>query len=1088
VNPTQNCPRCGANPDHPSATALCIECLRSIGEQGWLLAPPAAPHAALRNELLLRQVGDYELLEELARGGMGVVYRARQLSLNRIVAVKMIRAGVLASELDVARFQTEARAAAHLRHPNIIPVYEVDEAEGQHFFSMAYVEGRSLAEVLREGPLPARVAAEWLRVLADAVHHAHGKGVLHRDLKPSNIIIDLASEPHLTDFGLATPVEGGSSLTLTGVLLGTPSYMAPEQTSRRHGPVGVPTDVYALGAILFECLTGRPPFQGETPLDTLQLVREADPVPPRRLNPRLPSDLETICLKCLAKEPVRRYGTASELAADLQRFLRSEPIHARRATAWDHAVKWAWRNPWRCALAASGCVVVLVAASLAFEIAKRRKVDSLYARQLVLTGNLELELKQLQALRQTLAQTLADTQEALARARLPEFLRRISDAKLAWEAGNVRDAERHLDEIPPDLRHWEWHHLRRLCRSALTEIASLPAPDGQTPPLALRHDGQLLATVTTEAEVCVLDVDTRLPVLTVPGCSEATTLALGTTQPLLAVASAAGYLSLHRTDTPEAPARPLVGAPHDIRALLFARGDSVLVVSAESGISAWDVQTGSALWRQPADAGRAGGPLAGTPDGSSIAWVTTQLQGPSEVPANDTVAVLDLETGRVTWSPGLQEGRIHGIALGGHPQRIATGHDLGRIMVWEQASGTRIHVLEHGKGPVQALAFTHAGALLSGSSDGTIASHDLHYESTPMRLYRGHDAPVRALAARPQRTGVLSADLAGSVRELDLHQPQDGLSFPQPEGSQLLLDFVDDDLLLTSGGRLLRAVDGESVDALGSASNARVHAVRGTGWLTHGMNAFHRAGQAIRALEWTTAPDVRYGGVNCAAIAPDLSVVAAPLQSFRDPTTIRLRRLSDGEQVSVLQTGTNWVYDLAFSPTGTSLAVATGDWGIDPQRVEPGEVQLWDWTSTNLIRRLPARRFVVWTAVYSPDGRQLAAAGGLYSGRSRGRASPPYGEIRIWDPQSGELLFELSGLVENVFSVAFSPDGRRLAAAMGQASSKGSGAVKIWELQGGHEVASLGGFPGPVQGVAFSPDGRRLAASGPRMVRVWSLE
>lgn len=1086
-HPPQTCPRCGATLSHPSATSLCIDCLRGLGGQGWLHAFPAAPPAEPRSGSRRRQVGDYELLEEVARGGMGVVYLARQVSLNRTVAVKMIRAGVLASELDVERFKTEARAAAHLRHPNIIPVYGVDEADGQYFFSMAYIEGRSLAEVLREGPIPARVAAEWLRVLADAVHHAHGKGILHRDLKPSNVIIDPGNQPHLTDFGLATSMEGGSPLTLTGVILGTPSYMAPEQASRRHGSVGVPSDVYALGAILFECLTGRPPFQGETPLDTLQLVRETDPIPPRRLNPRLPSDLETVCLKCLAKEPGRRYASAGELADDLGRFLRSEPIRARRATTWDHAAKWARRNPWRCALAAAGGLVVLVAAGLALEITKRRHSDSQYARQLALNDKLEAKLNQLQILGHRLSRTLADTEQALARARLPEFLRRISDARLAWEAGNLRDTERHLDEIPSELRHWEWHHLRRLCRSALNEIGALPAPAGPPLPLALRHDGLLLATVTTNGEVCVLDLDRRVPVFTLTVCGKATTLALGATRPLLAMASTDGSLSVHRIDTPDSVPLDLPGVPGDLRALLFTQADSVLVASAESGVWAWDVPTGSPLWRQPVVEGRTGSLLAGTPNGSSIAWVTTYIEGHPKVLEHDQMMILDLGTGLSTWSPRLERGRIHALAFLGESRRIATGHDLGRIEVWEPGFQAAIQ-LKHGEGPVQALAFAAHAVLLSGGSDGTIATHGPRSSTNEMVLYRGHAAPIRALAVPGDSSRVISADLAGSIREFALHQPQDALTVPQPTEIPLLLDFVDNDLLLTSHGTLVRASDGGSSQALEPGQHARVHRLPGTDWFTAGMNAFHRSDSTFRTLEWLTPPDLRYGGVNCAAIAPDLSVVASPSQSFRDPTTIRLRRLSDGVDVRVLQTGTNWIYDLAFAPGGTSLAVATGDWGTDPERAEPGEVQLWDWGATNLIRRLPARRFCVWTAAYSPDGRRLAAAGGLYSNRGRSSTTPPYGEILIWDARSGDLLFELAGIVENVFSVAFSPDGRRLAAAIGSSNRTGKGLVKIWELEGGHEVAALGGFPGPVHGVAFSPDGRRLAASGPHMVRIWSLD
>jgi serine/threonine protein kinase len=282
-----------------------------------------------------RLFGDYELLAEVARGGMGVVYRARQRTLNRIVALKMILAGRLASPEDLQRFRTEAEAAAGLQHPNIVQIYEVDAVEGQHFFSMQFIEGRTLAHRLAEGSLPGREAARYVRQIARAIHFAHQRGILHRDLKPSNILIDANDEPHVTDFGLAKRLGGDSSQTRSGSVLGTPSYMAPEQAGGRLKELGPATDVYALGAILYELLTGRPPFKAESPMDTVLQVLHNDPVPPRLLNPNVDPDLETIALKCLEKEPARRYATAAALAEDLQRYLNGDPIEARTSSVFD---------------------------------------------------------------------------------------------------------------------------------------------------------------------------------------------------------------------------------------------------------------------------------------------------------------------------------------------------------------------------------------------------------------------------------------------------------------------------------------------------------------------------------------------------------------------------------------------------------------------------------------------------------------------------------------------------------------------------------------------------------------------------------
>jgi tetratricopeptide (TPR) repeat protein/tRNA A-37 threonylcarbamoyl transferase component Bud32 len=288
--------------------------------------------------------GDYELLERVAQGGMGVVYKARQIKLNRIVALKMILAGQLASEDQVRRFYVEAEAAANLDHPGIVPIYEVGQHQGQHFYSMGFVEGQSLAGRLAAGPLPPREAAELILKTALAVAYAHEHGVIHRDLKPSNILLDAQGQPRVTDFGLAKRVEADSELTASGAVIGTPSYMPPEQAAGRIDQVGPLADIYSLGATLYCLLTGRPPFQAAHAVETLKQVIEHEPVSPRQLNGAVGRDLETICLKCLQKEPARRYCTAAQLAEDLARYLDGRPITARPISLTARFVRWCRRN------------------------------------------------------------------------------------------------------------------------------------------------------------------------------------------------------------------------------------------------------------------------------------------------------------------------------------------------------------------------------------------------------------------------------------------------------------------------------------------------------------------------------------------------------------------------------------------------------------------------------------------------------------------------------------------------------------------------------------------------------------------------
>ncbi len=323
----------------------------------------------------LRYFGDYELLAEIARGGMGVVYRARQVTLDRMVAVKMMRPGLLATAEEIRRFRTEATAAGGLQHPNIVAIHEIGEQDGLHYYSMDLVEGRSLAEMVRSHALEQRQAAGTVATLAKAVGYAHERGTLHRDLKPSNILVDDAGQPHITDFGLASSLVSEHRHTVTGSVIGTPAYMSPEQAGGHTKELTPASDVYSLGAILYELLTGRPPFQGAGVIETIQMARETAPVSPRVLNAKIDRDIETVVLKCLEKDPGRRYSTAADLAADLGRYLRREPVRARRIGRVARGWNWSRRHPWQTAAAAAIVLVAGVSAGSAL-LFRERLFDS----------------------------------------------------------------------------------------------------------------------------------------------------------------------------------------------------------------------------------------------------------------------------------------------------------------------------------------------------------------------------------------------------------------------------------------------------------------------------------------------------------------------------------------------------------------------------------------------------------------------------------------------------------------------------------------------------------------------------------------
>ena len=429
--------------------------------------------------------GDYELLEQVGRGGMGVVFKARQLSLNRTVAIKVLLAGALADEQRLERFRAEAEAVAQLHHPNIVAIYEAGCQSGAPFFSMEYIQGSTLAELVAQKPLAPDIAAHYVQSIALAIQYAHGKGILHRDLKPSNVLIDRSGNLRVTDFGLAKRLPCSSDsqlstlnsqLTLSGQVLGSPSYLAPEQAGERGQGIGPATDIYALGAILFHLLTGRPPFLSETIEGTLLQVLTTEPVGVRRLNPAVPRDLETICAKCLQKEPGRRYPSAQALAEDLQRFLEHCPILARPINPLERLWRWCLRRP---ALA-----TILLLLHLTFALG---------------LGGVLWQWRRARESELSLQRNLYATD--------------VNLAQVALEDNNLGRAvsllQRHIPKsaIEPDLRGFEWRYLWGLCQG--DEAATLPGNGSIISCVRFSPNGQLIASAGFDSTISIWDTATR---------------------------------------------------------------------------------------------------------------------------------------------------------------------------------------------------------------------------------------------------------------------------------------------------------------------------------------------------------------------------------------------------------------------------------------------------------------------------------------------------------------------------------------------------------------------------------------------------